>query len=126
MIYLLFRIADTADIMDCAVFTMSNMSHVLGFTQTHTSCRICLQHYPNKWCKDTLCLYCANFLPMRDTRYSIIKDIEWYFIKSGENDRHTFYNEYIDNLNLWCAHFKIGYKREDRSIEYEMRNIYTA
>ena len=84
-------------------------------------CQICHECYPKKWCAD-LCFYCKNFLPTRDTRYSILKDIEWYFIKSGEDIRNVFYNEYIMYLNKWCTVFRIGYKKEERCMELELRN----
>ena len=109
--------------MSCSEFSLNSMTKSLNAIQTDIICRICNESYPKKWCKGPLCFYCKNFLPHRDTRYSILKDIEWYFIKSGEDNRYTFYNEYINYLNKWCTHFQISYLKEEMSLEIELRNI---
>jgi len=103
---------------------MLSMKYALNAIQhTHTTCRICHLTYSRAWSKETLCFFCAHFLPLRDTRYSILKDIEWYFIKSGEDDRHAYYNQYIDYLTRWCERFKMGYQKGDRALEEELRAI---
>jgi len=100
---------------------MTLLAKQLSYMNVRPICRICHQAYSKKWCNE-LCFYCANFLPTRDTRYSILKDIEWYFIRSGEDDRPTFYSEYIDNLNRWCYTFHIASKKQDLVLEIELRS----
>jgi len=75
--------------------------------QTEVKCYNCKQIYEKKWCKDekTPCLFCKSYLPMRDTYYSILRDIEWQFIKSDEDNRHEFYNAFLDNLHKWSNYF---------------------
>lgn len=113
----------TAPSMQSVPSMQSMAAALFAVKHTHTTCRICHLTYLTSWSKGTLCFFCANFLPMRDTRYSILKDIEWYFIKSGEEDRHAFYNQYIDYLTQWCTRFKMGYQKGDRVLEEEMRAI---
>jgi hypothetical protein len=93
--------------------------------QTIFYCNNCKQYYSKKWCNNnyTICFYCTNFIPYRDNRYHMLRDTEWYFIKSGQDNRNEFYNEYIDNLNKWCIYFKIPYSKNDLLMEKELRNI---
>ena len=110
--------------MSCSVFSMHNMSRCLNTIQIDVICGICNENYPKKWSKgERLCFFCANFLPANDSRYTILKDIEWYFIKSGEDNRNIFYNEYILYLNKWCVRFDIKYRKEELSLELELKNI---
>jgi oligopeptide transport system permease protein len=77
---------------------------------------MCHLTYSKKWCSST-CFFCITFLPTRDSRYSILKDIEWYFIKSGEDDRSVFYNQYIDYLKSLLT-FDLG-----PSFKYQGRTV---
>ena len=83
-----------------------------------TRCKVCKIDYDEKWCNQT-CLFCKHFNPCRDTYLTIIKEMYWLYIKSGE-DYKEFCNGYIDNLNKWCNKFKIiPNEYEVRYIEYE-------
>ncbi len=97
----------------------------INYLQTDFYCNYCKQYYSKKWCTNdySICFYCKHFLPCHITRYNILRDIEWYFIKSGEDNRNEFYNEFINNLNKWCVYFKITYNKGDLLMEKELRNI---
>ena len=103
-------------------YNMTQLIRQISYVPINPICRICHQSYPKKWCNG-LCFYCANFLPTRDTRYSILKDIEWYFIRSGEDDRNIYYLEYIENLNRWCCIFRVTSNKQDLSLECELRSL---
>jgi hypothetical protein len=107
-----------------SVFSMKDVAYSLIKVPSSAICNMCHLTYSKKWCSST-CFFCITFLPTRDSRYSILKDIEWYFIKSGEDDRSVFYNQYIDYLNMWCTRFCISYKKEELSLELELRNAST-
>jgi hypothetical protein len=59
-------------------------------------------------------------MPMRDTYSSILKDIEWYYTKSGENDRKEYYTQYIKNLHKWSTRFHVFPRKEDIKLEEEL------
>ena len=83
-----------------------------------TRCKVCKVDYDEKWCNQT-CLFCKHFNPCRDTYLTIIKEMYWFYIKSGE-DHKEFCNAYIDNLHKWCSIFNIiPNEYELRYIEYE-------
>lgn len=104
-----------------SIFSMKDVAYTLTKVSSGTICNICYLTYSKKWC-GSKCFFCITFLPTRDSRYSILKDIEWYFIKSGEDDRSAFYNQYIDYLNTWCTRFSISYKKDEMLLELELRN----
>jgi hypothetical protein len=102
-----------------------NFSSLLKLTkaiQDKFKCKNCKQEYDKKWCKsdDTLCFYCHNFLPMRDTYLSILKNIEWYFIKSGEDDQKEYYTAFIENLKKWSNRFHVFPTKYDLQLEREL------
>lgn len=72
-------------------------------------CINCKQYYSKKWCKkdETPCYFCITFLPIRDTYTSILRGIDWYFLKSGEYDRESFYPEFICGLKKWGNRFHV-------------------
>jgi len=92
--------------------------------QTKCICSTCNITYPKAWYNTTykMCFYCTHFLPMRDTRYSILHMCEWYFIKSGNDEinRDVFYKEYVEYASLWCNKFGIISKKEDKELEKEL------
>ena len=105
--------------------TTYNFNELLTVTkqiQEMSKCNTCSQEYGRKWCKDdnSMCFYCTNFLPMRDTYASILKDIDWFYIKSGETSRPEFYKAYIDNLQKWSARFHVLPTKQDKKDEEEL------
>ena len=89
------------------------------------SCFNCKQVYKRKWCSadDKPCYFCKNFLPMRDTYLSILRDHDWHFLKSGESDRELFYPDFLDNLKKWADRFHVFPTKEDLKTEAELREI---
>lgn len=76
-----------------------------------TRCKICKVEYDEKWCNET-CFFCAHFNPWRDTYLTIVKEIYWYYIKSGE-DYMEYYISYLENLKKWCNKFSIEIKENE-------------
>ena len=91
----------------------------LNAIQSNYICKVCNLTYPKKWTKH-VCLFCTHFLPVRDTRYIILKECEWHFIKSGEDDHVQFYKEYMEYATKWCDRFHIPSKKEDKDLEKEL------
>jgi hypothetical protein len=59
---------------------------------------------------------------MRDTYQSILRDIDWWFLKSGEYDRESFYPEFLNNLHLWANRFHVFPTKDDLMLEKELRD----
>ncbi len=82
---------------------------------TEKQCKNCKEEYATKWIKSAknTCLFCENFIPMRDTYESILQNINTFFLNSGEYDRESYYPAFIDNLKKWAAHFDIFPTQDD-------------
>ena len=89
------------------------------------TCINCKQVYKKKWCAtdDKPCYFCKNFMPMRDTYSSSLRDHDWHFLKSGESDRELFYPDFLDNLKKWADRFHVFPTKEDLKTEAELREI---
>ena len=69
------------------------------------------------------CLFCQNFLPMRDDYTSILRDINMYFLNSGEYDRESFYPAFLDNLKKWGDRFSVIPTEKDLKTINELRKV---
>lgn len=87
------------------------------------TCINCKQVYKKKWCNtdNKPCYFCKNFMPMRDTYSSILRDHDWHFLKSGESNRELFYPDFLDNLRIWADRFHVFPTKEDLKTEAELR-----
>lgn len=94
---------------------MYNLSKLLEVTKSiQNYCEICKLE-----CK-LECIFCKNFNPCRDTYTTMIKEMYWLYIKSGE-DYKEFCTNYIENMQRWCNKFKIIPSEYDmRYIRYEL------
>jgi hypothetical protein len=90
--------------------------------QTEFKCKICKQRYTSFWCKadEATCLFCSHFHPTKDTRHTILRESEWHFIRSGEDDRGEFNQKYIYSLHKWCNHYHLPYTNDDMQLEDEL------
>jgi hypothetical protein len=106
-----------------ALSDMSKLFRSIKAIQEDFTCLNCKQVYKKKWCKEdnTNCFFCKNFLPMRDTYASILRDIDWWFLRSGEYDRESFYPEFLDNLKVWANRFHVFPTKDDLMLEKELR-----
>jgi hypothetical protein len=102
------------------MFNFSKLITVL-YSGTYV-CNNCCQEYDIKWYnrEATRCFFCLTFMPMRDTYSSILKDIEWYYTKSGENDRKEYYKQYIKNLQKWSNRFHVFPTKADLKHQNEI------
>lgn len=108
--------------------SLSDMSKLLKSiknTQDEFKCPNCKQYYTRKWCatEEKPCYFCKNFLPMRDTYTSILRDIDWRYLKSGETSRREFYNEFLDNIKKWADRFSVIPTKQDIKTIEELRNV---
>jgi hypothetical protein len=106
-----------------ALSDMSKLFKSIQAIQEDFTCLNCKQVYKKKWCKDEKnpCYFCKNFLPMRDTYQSILREHDWHFLKSGEYDRESFYPEFLDNLKIWANRFHVFPTKQDQELEKELR-----
>lgn len=104
---------------------MTELFQVTKSLQDIFKCKNCKEEYGKKWCKEDneLCFFCINFLPMRDTYSSILKNIDWYYLKSGEISRPEYYNAFLDNLQKWSNRFHVLPTKQDKKDEDELRKI---
>ena len=110
------------------MYALSDMSKLLKISkaiQEDFTCGNCKQVYKKKWCTadDKPCFFCKNFLPMRDNYASILRDIDWWFLRSGEYDRELFYPDFLNNLKIWAIHFHVLPTKQDLKTEEELRGV---
>lgn len=109
---------------------MSSLNNIFNLTpriiQENFTCNICKQLYKKKWCDgdNKSCYFCRNFLPMRDTYASILREIDWHFLRSRENDKKFFYSEFLDSLKIWADRFHVFPTKQDQTLEKELRDIF--
>jgi len=104
-------------------YDFSKMMRMTQSMQTVINCSNCKQMYEKKWCKDDMCLFCRDYLPMRDTYFSILRDIDWQFMRSGESSRPVFYNAFLDNLDKWSQRFHVMPTKQDLKEAEELRKV---
>jgi len=80
-----------------------------------TKCRNCHIEYDEKWCNG-ICIFCTHFNPWRDTYSTILKELYWHYIKSGDYDKKEYYTTYLKNLKKWCNKFNIS--KDEREENY--------
>ncbi len=103
-------------------YCFSKLLCFLNKLETEFKCKKCEESYSKKWYKpDNICFFCHNFIPMRDTYSTVLKELEWYFVQSGESNRKEFTVNFLDNFKLWANHFNIKPNRFDQRFEYDLR-----
>ena len=78
--------------------------------------------YPKKWYhfSQNRCFFCHTF-PISHTKYDILHDMDWQWIRSGESNRNEYYQEYMEYLNQWCTAFHITSDEKDQQLEADIR-----
>lgn len=86
-------------------------------------CPNCKQDYFPMWFKSGVpnCFFCNKYLPMRDSKTSIMNEIEVNFLYSGYISRNMYYNDYLNKLNNWCKHWHIQTSEYDVALEKRLR-----
>jgi hypothetical protein len=54
------------------------------------------------------------------TRYALLRETQWYFIQSGEDDPHRFYETYFYYLHRWADRFCPPITAHDRVFQQEL------
>ena len=101
------------------------MDHAIRQIQQGCSQQYCMQcqsTYPKKWYhfSQNRCFFCHTF-HVYDTKYVMLQDMDWQWIRSGESNRKEYYQEYIEYLNQWCNAFHITSDKKDQQLEAEIR-----
>ncbi len=111
--------------MNDALNDMSKLLKIMKAMQEDFKCINCKQLYKKKWCSDETkpCYFCTLYLPMRDTYTSILRDMDWWYLKSGETSRKEFYNEFLDNLSKWANRFHVFPTKQDLKTIEELRDV---
>ena len=106
-------------------FELTDLSKVLAKHQEQFRCTICRQLYQTKWyyIQHEKCYFCRRFNPENYSYHSLLWEIEWCFIQSGELNRNEYYNNYLDYLYNWCSYFRIPAQEADMQREYELRFV---
>ena len=86
-------------------YDLSKFRNIINLLQD-TKCRNCKVEYDEKWCNE-MCFFCNHFNPWRDTYSTILKELYWHYIKSGE-DKTEYYTSYLKNVKKWCNKFNIA------------------
>jgi len=105
-------------------FQLTGLSSFLNHCQEVFRCHQCKQHYRLKWFDKTIhkCFFCKRFNPKQHTYHSLLKEAEWCFIQSGEEDQHQYYNDYLEYLHNWCNYYYIYLQPGDLEYEAELRD----
>jgi hypothetical protein len=108
--------------------SLSNMSKLFKITQTiqeDFACLNCKQTYKKKWCSsdNAPCYFCTLYLPMKDTYTSILQELDWRYLKSGETSRKEYYNDFLNNLNKWATRFHVFPTKQDLKTIEELRGV---
>lgn len=53
------------------------------------------------------CMFCKYYHPTKDTRYSLLQDVENRFMMSGFISRPEFYRIHIGFMNAWADHYSM-------------------
>lgn len=106
-------------------FELAGLSAFLSRCQEVFRCSSCQQYYQIKWFdkSQTKCFFCKKFNPQQTTYHLLLKEIEWCFIQSGEDDKHKYYNDYLNNLHNWCIYYHIYHQIGDLEYEQELRSV---
>lgn len=106
-------------------FDLLSLRSLLNRYQERFHCNYCRQYYSKKWFLplQERCFFCKKFKPEEHTYKTLLREIEWCFIQSGEEDQQTYYNNYIDGLSNWCKYFHIYPTKEDKQKEEELRGM---
>lgn len=104
---------------------MDNLAESLLFSlpkvQTILTCSFCHQIYEKQWMQsEKHCFFCPQFRTHLITRYSLLKETEWFFIQSGSENIQEFYKEYIYLVHRWCDYFQIPHTSQEIQLEQEL------
>jgi hypothetical protein len=104
---------------------MNKIINEIKAIQTCFKCSDCNEYYNKKWCNSDIypCYFCKNFISTKETYMSIIKDINWWYLKSGEISRKEYYNEFLDNLEKWALKKSLIPTNNDLKMITELRNV---
>lgn len=82
-------------------------------------CRYCKMTYSKKWydIKNRQCFFCYHFHSVYHTKAYMLKNIKMYYELSHNTNKLTYYEEYLDQLCIWCDHY--GIESTSESIELE-------
>jgi hypothetical protein len=104
---------------------MSEMVTSINKIQTEYICYTCNYMYNIKWFsrvnKKEMCIFCECSVYTKDIitnkRTRLLKEFEWNYTRSGESNRKSYFNNYINQLNYWCAIHHIRSVKSDKDLE---------
>ena len=104
--------------------SLKDLDIYLKKIQSHILCLGCRRNCERKWFPvnvvSKLCLFCRNFNRETDTVQTIMKQVEWFFIKSGEDQFKSFYCEYARESSSW---FLAGSKQNKSLYEIDQMDM---
>jgi hypothetical protein len=59
------------------------------------------------------CFFCHRFRTPRITRFALLRETEWFFLQSGEDDARAFYEAYFFYLHRWADRFGVNHTQEE-------------
>jgi hypothetical protein len=88
--------------------------------QLHFHCEVCQRRYMKGWFQvsPTLCLFCRSYREVEYlSRSDLMRDIEWAFIQSGDEEKGRFYSDYLNQIHRWSDAMGVPYTQEDQRQE---------
>lgn len=86
-------------------------------------CQECHQRFLKGWLQASpmRCLFCRSYRAVEYlSRSDLIRDAEWAFIQSGEEEKGRFYSDYLSQIHRWSTAMGLPYTAEDAWCEQQL------
>jgi hypothetical protein len=82
-------------------------------------CRYCKTIYSKKWYNvdKQQCFFCYHFHSVYHTKAYMLKKVKTHYEEHYQQNKLSYYEEYLDLLRNWCDHY--GIETTSESIEVE-------
>lgn len=77
------------------------------------------------WCrmKKDCCIFCENYLPMRDERLAILKNCRHHYLWTGAINEQAFSKLYVEYVDRWCDRWHIRDTPDCDAVRTELRSV---
>ncbi len=77
------------------------------------------------WCRKRkiCCIFCENYLPMRDERINIMKNCNYHYLWSGAVNEQAFTKLYVEYVDRWCDRWHIRNTDDCEAVRTELRAV---
>ncbi len=81
----------------------------MAFNKTCNKCKITYNAWHWFGLKNSdSCIFCTQFLPMRDERVTVLDSCRHYYLWSGETNEEKYNKIYMTYADEWCNHWSMA------------------